>query len=94
MGELVQGFDFQWSDLGCYLVGIAADALMEVAILRWLETLRNNSVSRQSRSGCDAFFSRPLLLIVENLWRMGGSLVIGGFEKATGREMPGTRVRD
>ena len=44
LGGLVLGFGFLWSDLVCYLVGIAAGALMELTMQRWRETRKTNSV--------------------------------------------------
>ena len=43
LGGLVLGFGFLWSDLVCYLVGIAAGALAELTIRRWRKMRETNS---------------------------------------------------
>jgi Protein of unknown function (DUF2809) len=44
LGGLVLGFGFLWSDLVCYLVGIAAGALAELTVRRWRKMRKTNSV--------------------------------------------------
>jgi Protein of unknown function (DUF2809) len=44
LGGLVLGFGFLWSDLVCYLVGIAAGALAELTVRRWRKMRETNSV--------------------------------------------------
>ena len=43
MGGLVLGFGFLWSDLVCYLVGIAAGALIELTMRHWRGKRQTNS---------------------------------------------------
>ena len=43
LGGLVLGFGFLWSDLVCYLVGIAAGALAELTVRRWRKMRETNS---------------------------------------------------
>ena len=45
LGGLVLGFGFLWSDLVCYLVGIAAGALIELTIRRWRGMRESHLVS-------------------------------------------------
>ena len=45
LGGLVLGFGFLWSDLVCYLVGIAAGALIELTMLRWRGMRESHLVS-------------------------------------------------
>ncbi|MCY3010820.1 MAG: DUF2809 domain-containing protein [Planctomycetota bacterium] len=44
LGGLVLGFGFLWSDLVCYLVGIAVGAFAELTIRRWRKMRETNSV--------------------------------------------------
>ena len=44
LGGLVLGFGFLWSDLVCYLVGIAAGAFAELTMRRWRKMRKTNSV--------------------------------------------------
>ena len=43
LGGLVLGFGFLWSDLVCYLVGIAAGAFVELTVRRWRKIRETNS---------------------------------------------------
>ena len=43
LGGLVLGFGFLWSDLVCYLVGIATGALAELTVRPWRKMLETNS---------------------------------------------------
>lgn len=43
LGGLVLGFGFLWSDLVCYLVGIAAGSLAELTVRRWRKMRETNS---------------------------------------------------
>ena len=45
LGGLVLGFGFLWSDLVCYLVGVAAGVLLEIVVQRWRGKRENNSVA-------------------------------------------------
>jgi len=45
LGGLVLGFGFLWSDLVCYLVGIAAGALIELTLRRWRGMRESHLVS-------------------------------------------------
>ena len=45
LGGLVLGFGFLWSDLVCYLVGIAAGALIELTMRRWRGMRESHLVS-------------------------------------------------
>ena len=45
LGGLVLGFGFLWSDLVCYLVGIAAGALTELTMRRWRGMRESHLVS-------------------------------------------------
>ena len=45
LGGLVLGFGFLWSDLVCYLVGVAAGVLLEIVVQRWRGKRKNNSVA-------------------------------------------------
>ncbi len=44
LGGLVLGFGFLWSDLVCYLVGIATGAFAELTMRRWRKMREINSV--------------------------------------------------
>jgi hypothetical protein len=45
LGGLVLGFGFLWSDLVCYLVGIAAGVLIELTMRRWRGIRESHLVS-------------------------------------------------